>query len=54
MLNLAEYTFRDVKSIERSVCVYGELNGLLSLGDSAEAVANKNYSATLKEMGYIR
>ena len=52
LLNLAEQGFRDIKAIERSKCIYGELEGLLSLNDSVLSIKNKNYRETLREMGY--
>lgn len=52
-LNLAECGFRDVKAIEISKCIYGELEGLISLANSVESVRHKDYSKELAMMGYL-
>ena len=51
--NLSEYCFRDIKAIEISKNIYGEKDALLSMVDSVEKMRNKDYTETLKKIGYM-
>ncbi len=53
LLNLAECGFRDVKAIERSKSVYGELESLLSLNESVQSILSRDYRRTLRSLGYL-
>jgi len=52
-LNLAEYSFRDSKQIERVKGITGEYESLLSLSETLVSLRNKNYSKELRKCGYI-
>ncbi len=53
LFNLAEYSFRDVKSIEKSKGIIGEREAMHSLIDSVERLRHKDYSKDVHKMGYL-
>ena len=53
LYNLAEYSFRDTKAIEKAKGITGEYESMMSLVDSIESLQNKNYEIEMKRIGYI-
>ena len=53
LYNLAEYSFRDSKAIEKCKGATGEFASLQSLAETLESLKHKDYSPELKTAGYV-
>ena len=53
LYNLAEYSFRDTKNIERVKGITGELASFVSLAESIESLRHKDYTPELRIAGYV-